>query len=144
MYTDLSLNAKFPFTYPHPQHRRGRPPYKLTVDGLESQMATDHVGLFLLTKMLKPKLLAAATGSSYTPHVVSIASVTHMFGPGINFDVVERPSAEAYTSFGAILKPSRQISSLQSSSRSGLEARSTRTASVPEVRLLLVQSLIPS
>ncbi|KAJ7842831.1 hypothetical protein B0H14DRAFT_2586085 [Mycena olivaceomarginata] len=76
-------------------------PLKLTVDGLESQMATGHVGPFLFMKILKPKLLAAETGSSYTPRVVFVASVAHMFEPGINFDTVEHPSAEAYTSFGA-------------------------------------------
>ncbi|KAJ6569313.1 hypothetical protein B0H19DRAFT_1256957 [Mycena capillaripes] len=44
-------------------------PYKLTVDGLESQFATDHVGPFLFTKLVASKLLAAAT-AGYTPRVI--------------------------------------------------------------------------
>ncbi|KAJ7032070.1 short-chain dehydrogenase, partial [Mycena alexandri] len=56
-------------------------PFKLTVDGLESQIATDHVGPFLLTKLLTPILLASAT-ASYTPRVVFVSSGAHLFGPG--------------------------------------------------------------
>ncbi|KAJ7183829.1 NAD-P-binding protein [Mycena filopes] len=66
-------------------------PFKLTVDGLESQMATDHVGPFLLTKLLAPKLLASAT-AGYTPRVVFVSSGAHAFGTGVDFDVLERPN----------------------------------------------------
>ncbi|KAJ6595083.1 hypothetical protein DFH09DRAFT_1357831 [Mycena vulgaris] len=72
-------------------------PFKLTVDNLESQIATDHVGPFLLTKLLTPKLLAAAT-AHYIPRVVFVASIAHVFGNGVNFDAVEHPSGEKYSS----------------------------------------------
>ncbi|KAJ7359723.1 short-chain dehydrogenase [Mycena albidolilacea] len=70
-------------------------PFKLTVDGLENQIATDHVGPFLFTKLLAQKLLAATT-ASYTPRVVFLSSVAHAFGPGVNFDTIEHPSPEKY------------------------------------------------
>ncbi|KAJ7732143.1 short-chain dehydrogenase [Mycena metata] len=70
-------------------------PFKLTVDGLESQIATDHVGPFLFTKLLTPKLLASATGS-YTPRVVFVASGAHAFGPGVDFTAIEKPNPETY------------------------------------------------
>ncbi|KAJ6595152.1 hypothetical protein DFH09DRAFT_1413084 [Mycena vulgaris] len=72
-------------------------PFKLTVDNLESQIATDHVGPFLFTKLLTPKLLAAAT-AHYTPRVVFVASLAYSFGNGVNFDAVEHPSGEKYSS----------------------------------------------
>ncbi|KAF7351425.1 Short-chain dehydrogenase/reductase family protein [Mycena sanguinolenta] len=72
-------------------------PFKLTVDGLESQIATDHVGPFLLTKLLAAKLIAART-PSYIPRVVFISSAAHVFGPGVDFDAITHPSSETYTS----------------------------------------------
>ncbi|KAJ7687514.1 hypothetical protein B0H17DRAFT_1203577 [Mycena rosella] len=71
-------------------------PFKLTVDNLENQFATDHVGPFLLTKLLLPRLLAAAT-PTYTPRVVFVASAAHAFGKGIvDFAVLAQPDAEKY------------------------------------------------
>ncbi|KAJ7194977.1 hypothetical protein GGX14DRAFT_677823 [Mycena pura] len=70
-------------------------PFKLTVDGLENQMATDHVGPFLLTKLLAPKLLAAAT-PAYTPRVVFVSSLGHALGAGVDFAALARPDAAAY------------------------------------------------
>ncbi|KAJ7891044.1 hypothetical protein B0H13DRAFT_1887374 [Mycena leptocephala] len=58
-------------------------PFKLTVDNLEMQMATDHIGPFLLTKLRAPKLLAAST-PSHTPRVVFVSSAAHAFGPGVD------------------------------------------------------------
>ncbi|KAJ7153979.1 hypothetical protein C8R43DRAFT_443910 [Mycena crocata] len=72
-------------------------PFKVTVDNLESQFATDHVGPFLLTKLLTPKLLASAT-AEYTPRVVFVASKAHAFGNGVDFDSIEHPNAEGYNS----------------------------------------------
>jgi NAD(P)-dependent dehydrogenase (short-subunit alcohol dehydrogenase family) len=70
-------------------------PFKLTVDGLESQIATDHVGPFLFTKLLAKKLIAAKS-SSYTPRVVFVSSGAHAFGTGVDFDAIEHPDAKGY------------------------------------------------
>ncbi|KAJ6505799.1 NAD-P-binding protein [Mycena vitilis] len=61
--------------------------FKLTEDNLETQLATDHVGPFLLTKLLAPKLLAAAT-STYTPRVVFVSSEAQGLGAGIDFEAL--------------------------------------------------------
>ncbi|KAJ7912059.1 short-chain dehydrogenase [Mycena leptocephala] len=94
-------------------------PFKLTADGLESQMGTDHVGPFLLTKLLTPKLLASAT-ASYTPRVVFVSSGAHSFGPGIAFDTIEHPNPETYSSFGAYFeaKSANILTALELSRRS--------------------------
>ncbi|KAJ7687493.1 hypothetical protein B0H17DRAFT_1203556 [Mycena rosella] len=84
--------------YPYAPADRATPigPFKLTVDNLENQFATDHVGPFLLTKLLLPRLLAAAT-PTYTPRVVFVASAAHAFGKGIvDFAVLAQPDAEKY------------------------------------------------
>jgi NAD(P)-dependent dehydrogenase (short-subunit alcohol dehydrogenase family) len=93
-------------------------PFKLTADGLESQMGTDHVGPFL-TKLLTPKLLASAT-ASYTPRVVFVSSGAHSFGPGIAFDAIEHPNPETYSSFGAYFeaKSANILTALELSRRS--------------------------
>ncbi|KAJ7892554.1 hypothetical protein B0H14DRAFT_3854837 [Mycena olivaceomarginata] len=57
---------------------------------LESQMATSHIGPFLLTKLLAPKLLATGT-SSYVPRVVFVSSAGHALGTGVNFSTLGRP-----------------------------------------------------
>ncbi|KAJ6554935.1 hypothetical protein DFH09DRAFT_1165942 [Mycena vulgaris] len=69
--------------------------FKLTVDNHESQMATDHIGPFLLTKLLSPKLLATRT-SDYTPRVVFVSSIGHGFGTGVNFDTFGKPEPAGY------------------------------------------------
>jgi NAD(P)-dependent dehydrogenase (short-subunit alcohol dehydrogenase family) len=70
-------------------------PFKLTIDSLESQFGTDHVGPFLLTKLLAPKLIAATT-PSYTPRVVFVASAAHAFGTGIDFASLEHQDPTKY------------------------------------------------
>ncbi|KAJ7495316.1 hypothetical protein FB451DRAFT_1076972 [Mycena latifolia] len=72
-------------------------PFKLTVDKLESQMATDHIGPFLLTKLLAPKLLAAST-ASYVPRVVFVSSSAHAWGTGVNFSTIGHPDPAKYES----------------------------------------------
>ncbi|KAJ7148520.1 hypothetical protein C8R43DRAFT_520428 [Mycena crocata] len=70
-------------------------PFKLTVDGYESQMAVNHIGHFLLTALLARKLLATATGS-YTPRVVFLSSGAHAWCDGVDFDAILHPRSEAY------------------------------------------------
>ncbi|KAF7348075.1 Short-chain dehydrogenase/reductase family protein [Mycena sanguinolenta] len=90
--------------YPEPLHvlinnaAGGGPEFRLTADGFESQMATDHIGPFLFTKLLTPKLLATAS-ESYTPRVVVVASDGHAFVP-FDLNTVAHPSQDTYDLFG--------------------------------------------
>jgi len=95
-------------------------PFKLTVDKLESQMATDHIGPFLLTKLIAPKLLAAAT-ASYVPRVVFVSSNSHAFTSGINFDTMVHPDPASYQSFDAYFqaKSANVLMARELSRRSG-------------------------
>ena len=51
------------------------PDFALSIDGIESQMATNHVGHFLLTKLLFDNLEQAKA-----PRVISLSSVVHRRG----------------------------------------------------------------
>ncbi|KAJ7234371.1 hypothetical protein B0H12DRAFT_158288 [Mycena haematopus] len=68
--------------------------FKLTADGLENQIATDHVGPFLFTKLIVPKLLASAA-PQYTPRVVMVGSNAHHYAPAINLATVFNVPDEA-------------------------------------------------
>ncbi|KAJ7166332.1 NAD-P-binding protein [Mycena crocata] len=70
-------------------------PFKTTVDHLESQVATNHIAPFLLTKLLAPKLLAVGT-ANYTPRVVFVSSSGHSLGTGVNFDTLGHPNPTLY------------------------------------------------
>jgi NAD(P)-dependent dehydrogenase (short-subunit alcohol dehydrogenase family) len=59
------------------------PDFKLSIEGIESQMATNHIGHFLLTALLWPKLDAA------NGRVVSLSSVVHRRGNLKSADVEE-------------------------------------------------------
>ncbi|KAJ7022125.1 NAD-P-binding protein [Mycena alexandri] len=73
--------------------------FKLTVDGLENQIATDHINPFLFTKLLTPKLLAALT-STYTPRVVFVSSGGHALVPGgVNLTTLAHPDPEKYAPY---------------------------------------------
>ena len=56
------------------------PPRRLTADGFESQLGTNHLGHFALTGHLLPRLLAAPA-----PRVVTVSSGAHRIGR-IRFD----------------------------------------------------------
>jgi NAD(P)-dependent dehydrogenase (short-subunit alcohol dehydrogenase family) len=60
------------------------PPRRLTRDGFESQLGTNHLGHFALTGLLLGRLLAAAD-----PRVVTVSSGAHRFGK-IDFDDLQR------------------------------------------------------
>lgn len=94
-------------------------PFELTVDKLENQFATDHVGPFLLTKLLAPKLLAAAT-SDYTPRVVFVASAAHALGPGVDFELLAHPDPQTYKSSTAYFqaKSANILAAIELSKRS--------------------------
>ncbi|KAL8962585.1 MAG: hypothetical protein Q9193_001027 [Seirophora villosa] len=56
-------------------------PYTLTKDGLETQFAVNHIGHFLFTNLIMPKLLASSGGA----RIVSVSSDGHRLGP-VRFD----------------------------------------------------------
>lgn len=70
-------------------------PRSLTVDGIESQLATNHLGHFLLTARLFPLLQAADAA-----RVVSIASLAHRRGR-FDFEDMTLSSSHQYTPMGA-------------------------------------------
>lgn len=51
------------------------PDFSLSIEGIESQMATNHIGHFLLTKLLWENL-----GQANNPRVISLSSVVHRRG----------------------------------------------------------------
>ncbi|KAJ7846882.1 hypothetical protein B0H14DRAFT_2510565 [Mycena olivaceomarginata] len=93
--------------------------FKLTVDNLENQVATNHIGPFLLTKLLTPKILAART-ELYTPRVVFISSIGHGMGTGVNFETLGRPDPTLYTPKDAYYqsKAANVLSAIELSKRS--------------------------
>ncbi|KAJ7477989.1 hypothetical protein B0H11DRAFT_1916839 [Mycena galericulata] len=95
-------------------------PFKLTPDGLESQIATDHIGPFLLTKLLAPKLLAS-TSETYTPRVVFVSSGGHALGSGVDLASMKAPDAEEYENWNGYYraKSANILTALEVSKRSG-------------------------
>ncbi|KAJ7436162.1 hypothetical protein B0H11DRAFT_2365817 [Mycena galericulata] len=95
-------------------------PFKLTPDGLESQIATDHIGPFLLTKLLAPKLLAS-TSETYTPRVVFLSSGGHALGCGVDLASMKAPDAEEYENWNGYYraKSANILTALEVSKRSG-------------------------
>ncbi|KAF7298596.1 Short-chain dehydrogenase/reductase family protein [Mycena indigotica] len=66
--------------------------YRITEDDIEGQMAIDHLGPFLLTKLLYPKLLASISGS-WLPRIVIVSSGAQAAGPGIDWTMLRKPHA---------------------------------------------------
>jgi NAD(P)-dependent dehydrogenase (short-subunit alcohol dehydrogenase family) len=96
-------------------------PFKLTVDNLESQTATDYIGPFLFTKLLAPKLLAASTGS-YVPRVVFLSSYGHALMPELDLNkIVGKPDEAKYHPFYAYahMKAASVLIAIELSKRSG-------------------------
>ncbi|KAJ7939625.1 hypothetical protein B0H13DRAFT_1586946, partial [Mycena leptocephala] len=90
--------------FPEPLHRLYRyqssaaapiGPFTLTVDNLESQLATAQVTPFLFIKLLFPKILAARI-ELYTPRVVFVSSFGQNFCKGVDLDALARPNAASY------------------------------------------------
>jgi len=55
-------------------------PFKSTAEGIENQFGSNHIGHFLFTNLIMPKMLAAEA-----PRVVNVSSDGHRFS-GIRFD----------------------------------------------------------
>ncbi|KAJ7717970.1 hypothetical protein B0H16DRAFT_1798540 [Mycena metata] len=69
--------------------------FKLTQDGYEQQIATDHLGPFLFTALILPKIIASHS-ATFTPRVVYVASGAHKWCDGIKFAEMEHPDASTY------------------------------------------------
>ncbi|KAJ7904830.1 hypothetical protein B0H13DRAFT_1881619 [Mycena leptocephala] len=112
-------------TYPEPLHvlihnaAATIGSFKLTADNLESQMATNHIGPFLLTKLLAPKILAART-THYTPRVIFVSALGHAFCDGVNFKTMEHPDPESYEPMNGYFqsKSANVLSAIELSKRS--------------------------
>ncbi|EWC45682.1 hypothetical protein DRE_05243 [Drechslerella stenobrocha 248] len=74
-------------------------PYKKTVDGFESQFAINHLGHFVFTKRVMPKILAAARAGR-EPRIVNISSSGHNVH-GINWDDINFSDGETYDMWNA-------------------------------------------
>lgn len=59
-------------------------PYTETVDGYESQFATNYLGHFLLTHELLPLIKAAGESESHA-RIINVNTIAHARGE-INFD----------------------------------------------------------
>ncbi|KAF7364621.1 Short-chain dehydrogenase/reductase family protein [Mycena venus] len=94
-------------------------PFKLTVDNLESQVATDHICPFLFTKLVAPKILSART-EHYTPRVIFVSSIGHGIGTGVNFDTLGRPDPTRYVPMEAYYqaKSANVLTAIELSKRS--------------------------
>ncbi|KAM7202818.1 hypothetical protein V8F33_002476 [Rhypophila sp. PSN 637] len=79
-------------------------PYSLTPDGIESQLGANHMGHFLLTNLLMPKLLLTSSPTAALPHrkrIINVSSVANLAG-GIRFhDPNYTLHPEEYTPFNA-------------------------------------------
>ncbi|GJP32084.1 hypothetical protein CLOM_g16622 [Closterium sp. NIES-68] len=65
-------------------------PFMLTADGYENQFGTNHVGHFLLTNLLLPKLKETAKKDNTEARIVIVSSAAHQFPypGGIRLDAI--------------------------------------------------------
>ncbi|KAH8551417.1 hypothetical protein BGW37DRAFT_537903 [Umbelopsis sp. PMI_123] len=72
-------------------------PYHTTKDGIEAQFGTNHIGPFLFTNLILPKMLSSKTGA---PRVVNISSIGHVLA-SILFDDPTFDNGKAYNKWWA-------------------------------------------
>lgn len=73
--------------------------YKQTVDGFEMQLQTNHLGPFLFTSLIYPRIVAG--GSQETPaRIVNISSRAHVGGP-FRFDDINFSDGKTYDKWPA-------------------------------------------
>ncbi|KAJ9608356.1 hypothetical protein H2200_007344 [Cladophialophora chaetospira] len=92
------------------------PKREFSPEGIEKQFATNHVGHFLFTNLILPKIIAAAKASPKgTTRIVNVSSRAVMYSPvrftDINFDKVnetipeaEQPAYEALNATGRMVR----------------------------------------
>ncbi|XP_074566446.1 short-chain dehydrogenase TIC 32 B, chloroplastic-like [Curcuma longa] len=70
-------------------------PFKLSEDGIEMQFATNHVGHFLLTNLLLPKIKSTADKTGIEGRVVNLSSAAHLttYRGGIRFNKINDKAA---------------------------------------------------
>jgi NAD(P)-dependent dehydrogenase (short-subunit alcohol dehydrogenase family) len=74
-------------------------PFEKTIDGFESQFATNHLGHFLFFQLLKPTLISSAS-PEFPSRVVSVTSLAHFFAPPDLDDVnFEKTPYEPWTAY---------------------------------------------
>uniref|UniRef100_A0A7N0U6A2 Short-chain dehydrogenase TIC 32, chloroplastic n=1 Tax=Kalanchoe fedtschenkoi TaxID=63787 RepID=A0A7N0U6A2_KALFE len=67
-------------------------PYQLSVDGIEMQFATNHVGHFLLTDLLLDTMKETSRRSNVEGRIVNVSSVVH-YWQGICFEKINDESS---------------------------------------------------
>lgn len=70
-------------------------PYRTTKDGLENQFGSNHIGHFLFTNLIMPKILAAKS-----PRIVNVSSDGHRFS-GIRFNDTNFQNGAVYDQWEA-------------------------------------------
>nr|GAT52502.1 NAD(P)-binding protein [Mycena chlorophos] len=73
--------------------------FNLTVDILESQLAVGHVGPFVFTKLIAPKLLSSTSSSTSPPRVVFLSSAGHSAGLRVDLDFLKNPRPERSSAY---------------------------------------------
>ncbi|KAL8280798.1 hypothetical protein RQP46_006802 [Phenoliferia psychrophenolica] len=68
-------------------------PFKLTIDGFESTFASNHLGHFLLTNLIRSRLVAR-------PRIVNVSSLGHQFSD-IRYDDLDFSHGERYDKWAA-------------------------------------------
>jgi NAD(P)-dependent dehydrogenase (short-subunit alcohol dehydrogenase family) len=68
-------------------------PYSKTVDGIESQFGVNHIGHFLLTNLLAPKILAAKPGA----RIVNVSSSAHRYSTTLSASDYNFSDGTTYT-----------------------------------------------
>ncbi|UPK90064.1 hypothetical protein LCI18_000999 [Fusarium solani-melongenae] len=57
------------------------PTLTLSKDGIETTFATNHIGHFLFTNLIMPKIIKASEASSTPTRIINISSYGHQFSP---------------------------------------------------------------
>ncbi|KAI5851308.1 hypothetical protein DFP73DRAFT_149391 [Morchella snyderi] len=76
-------------------------PYSKTAEGFEIQFGTNHMGHFLLTKLLLPTLISTAKACDPgTVRIVNVASLAHNQTETITFDDMHDENGRAWRRYG--------------------------------------------
>ncbi|XP_078433845.1 short-chain dehydrogenase TIC 32, chloroplastic-like [Wolffia australiana] len=76
-------------------------PFQLSKDGVELQFATNHLGHFLLTKLLLEKMKATAKETGIQGRIVNVSSGAHTRADGAWIDLEKINNASEYKAFKA-------------------------------------------